>query len=72
MTIPTKDFDLESIRRRFTGLFGGFGGAARVAEPQPIITYGYASAADSTLCPFIIKPSSHQRVAIDAHRDDWM
>jgi hypothetical protein len=72
MTIPTKDFDLETIRRRFTGLFSGFGMATRTAEPQPTVTYGYASAADSTLCPFIIKPSSHQRVAIDAHRDDWM
>ena len=39
---------------------------------QAVATYGYASAADSSQCPFIIKPSSHERVVIDAHRGDWM
>ena len=72
MTYPNKDFDMVSIRRRFAGLFSAFGGAAKVVEAQPVVTYGYASAGDSTLCPFIIKPSSHERVAIDAHRGDWM
>ena len=72
MTIPTKDFDLQSIGRRFTGLFSAFGTAGKAMAPQPVITYGYASAVDSTLCPFIIKPSSHQRVAIEAHRSDWL
>ncbi len=72
MTIPANDFDLQSIRRRFTGLFSAFGTASKTVGAQPVITYGYASAADSTLCPFIIKPSSHQRVVIEAHRSDWM
>lgn len=67
----SKDFDLESLRRRFTGLFSAFG-AARAAVTEPVVTYGYASAADLTQCPFIIKPSSHQRVVIDAHRSDWL
>jgi hypothetical protein len=69
MTNP-KDFDLECIRRRFAGLLSTFG--AKAAAAEPIVTYGYASAADSTLCPFIIKPSSHERVAIEAHRGDWL
>jgi hypothetical protein len=72
MTIPAKDFDLQSIRRRFTGLFSGLGTAGKADGPQPVVSYGYASAADSTLCPFIIKPSSHQRVVIEAHRSDWL
>ena len=70
MTNP-KDFDMNSIRRRFTGLFSAFGAAKAVAA-EPVVTYGYASAADSSQCPFIIKPSSHQRVVIDAHRSDWL
>jgi hypothetical protein len=72
MTIPTKDFDLQSIGRRFTGLFSAFGTAGRAMAHHPVVSYGYASAADSSLCPFIIKPSSHERVAIDAHRSDWL
>jgi hypothetical protein len=72
MTIPAKDFDLRSIRRRFAGLFSTFGTASKPVGPQPVVTYGYASASDSTLCPFIIKPSSHQRAIIDAHRGDWL
>jgi hypothetical protein len=67
----SKTFALHSIGRRFTGLFSAFG-AAKAAAAEPIITYGYASAADSTLCPFIIKPSSHERVVIDVHRSDWL
>jgi hypothetical protein len=70
MTNP-KNFDLESIGRRFTGLFSAFAGA-KAAAAQPVVTCGYASAADSTLCPFIIKPSSHERVAIETHRSDWL
>ena len=70
MTNP-KEFDLELIRRRFAGLFAAFG-PAKVVAAEPVVTYGYASAADSTLCPFIIKPSSHERVAIEAHRSDWL
>ncbi|MBS0525577.1 MAG: hypothetical protein JSS04_18245 [Proteobacteria bacterium] len=70
MTNP-KDFDMESIRRRFTGLFSAFGGV-KTAAAGPVVNHGYASAADSTQCPFIIKPSSHERVAIDAHRSDWL
>ena len=70
MTSP-KDFDLNCIRRRFTGLFS-IRAAAKAAAAEPVVTYGYASAADSSLCPFIIRPSSHERVAIDAHRRDWM
>lgn len=70
MTNP-KDFDMDSIRRRFAGLFSAFGGA-KVAPAEPVVAYGYASAADSSQCPFIIKPSSHQRAVIDAHRSDWL
>ena len=70
MTNP-KSFYLESIGRRFAGLFSAFGGAKGPAA-EPVVTYGYASAADSTQCPFIIKPSSHERVAIEAHRSDWL
>lgn len=70
MTNP-KTFDLESIGRRFAGLFSAFSGTKAV-PPEPVVTYGYASAADSTQCPFIIKPSSHERVAIEAHRCDWL
>jgi hypothetical protein len=70
MTNP-KSFDLESIGRRFAGLFSAFG-AAKPEAVEPVVTYGYASAADSSQCPFIIKPSSHERVVIDAHRGDWM
>ena len=69
MTNP-KTFDLEFIGRRFAGLFSARG--AKAAEVEPVVTYGYVSAADSTLCPFIIKPSSHERVAIEAHRGDWL
>jgi hypothetical protein len=68
----SKNFALISIRRRFAGLFSAFGGTPEAVGAQPVVTYGYASAADSTLCPFIIKPSSHQRVVIDAHRSDWL
>ena len=67
----SKDFDRDSIRHRFTGLFMAFG-AARATTAEPVVTYGYASAPDSAQCPFIIKPSSHERVVIDAHRSDWM
>ena len=70
MTNP-KNFDLDSIGRRFAGLFSAFGGAKAVAA-EPVVTYGYASVADSTLCPFIIKPSSRERVVIEAHRSDWL
>jgi len=70
MTNP-KTFDLDSIGRRFAGLFSAFAGA-KAATPEPVVTYGYASAADSTQCPFIIKPSSHERVVIEAHRGDWL
>jgi hypothetical protein len=70
MTNP-KDFDLECIRRRFAGLFSTFG-ATKTAAAEPVVTYGYASAADSSQCPFIIKPSSHERVVIEAHRGDWL
>ena len=69
MTNP-KDLDLDCIRRRFVGLFSGF--AAKPVAAEPVVTYGYASAANSSQCPFIIKPSSHQRVVIDAHRSDWL
>jgi len=72
MTIPTKDFDPRSIRRRFAGLFSAFGTTGKAVGPQAVASYGYASAADPTPCPFIIKPSSHERVAIDAHRSDWL
>jgi len=70
MTNP-KDFDLACIRRRFSGLLSAFGNAKAVAA-EPAVTYGYASAAASTLCPLIIKPSSHERVVIEAHRSDWL
>jgi hypothetical protein len=70
MTNP-KNFDLESIGRRFTGLFSAFGGG-KVAAAQPVVTYGYTLPADSTSCPFIIKPSPHERVVIEAHRSDWL
>ncbi|MFI5032145.1 MAG: hypothetical protein ACHQPH_15725 [Reyranellales bacterium] len=70
MTDP-KDFDLDCIRRRLTGLFSIFGGA-KAAASERVVTYGYASAADLNQCPFIIKPSSHQRVIIDTHRSDWL
>jgi hypothetical protein len=70
MTNP-KTFDLESIGRRFAGLFSAFAGA-KAAVAEPVVTYGYASAADSSQCPFIIKPSSHERVVIEAHRGDWL
>ena len=66
-----KDFDLDCIRRRFAGLFSTFG-AAKAAAAESVVTYSYASAADPTLCPFIIKPSSHERVVIEAHRSDWL
>ncbi len=68
MTNP-KDLDLDCIRRRFAGLFSTFG-AARTTAAEPVVTPDYASAADSTSCPFIIKPSSHERVVIEAHRGD--
>jgi len=67
----SKTFALDSIGRRFTGLFSAFG-APKAAAAEPVVTYGYASAADSSQCPFIIKPSSHQRVVIEAHRSDWL
>lgn len=70
MTTP-KDFDLDCIRRRFTGLFSTFGAAKAVAA-QPVVSYGYASASDSSQCPFIIKPTAHERAVIDAHRSDWL
>ena len=70
MTNP-KTFDLESIGRRFAGLFSVFA-SAKATTAEPVVTYGYASTVDSTLCPFIIKPSSHERVVIEAHRSDWL
>ncbi len=70
MTNP-KSFDFDSIGRRFAGLFSVFAGAKALA-PEPVVTYGYASSVDSTLRPFIIKPSSHERVAIETHRSDWL
>lgn len=70
MTSP-KTFALDSIGRRFAGLFSAFAGA-KAAPAEPVVTCGYASAADSSQCPFIIKPSSHERVAIEAHRSDWL
>ena len=69
--ISPKSFGLESFGRRFAGLLSSFGGAKTVPV-EPIVTYGYVSTAGSTLCPFIIKPSSHQRVVIEAHRSDWL
>ncbi len=70
MTNP-KDFDLDSIRRRFAGLFSALGGPRALAA-EPAVAYTYASAANSTPCPFMIRPSSHERVAIEAHRGDWL
>lgn len=70
MTNP-RHFGLESFGRRFAGLFSAFGGT-KPAAIEPVVAYGYVSTADSTLCPFIIKPSSHQRVVIEAHRSDWL
>jgi hypothetical protein len=67
-----KDFDLTAIRRRFTDLFSPLGAAAKAAGRQPAVSYGYMSAAASTPCPFIIRPSSRQRVVIEAHRSDWL
>lgn len=66
----SKTFGLEVIGRRFNGLLAAFGARAMAAEAA--VACGYASAADSTQCPFIIKPSSRQRVVIDAHRSDWL
>lgn len=65
----SRDFDLDCIRRRFSGLLSGF---AKAVPAESIVTYGYTPAADSSQCPFIIKPSSHERVAIEAHRSDWL
>ena len=66
----SKNFGLDSLGRRFAGLLSAFG--ARVVAAEPVVTCDYASVADSTLCRFIIRPSAHERVAIEAHRSDGL
>ena len=66
MVTPTKELDLDVSRRRFSTVVSTLGqwlGAWRGSSPRPVDP---ALGAEQAM----IRPSQHERVAIEAHRED--
>jgi hypothetical protein len=66
MVTPTKDLDLDALRPRFVTVMSALGswltGLRRVPQ-RPVEPAPNAE-------PAMIRPSPHERVAIEAHRED--
>jgi hypothetical protein len=60
----TKDLDLHALRPRFVTVMSALGGWLRRRSPQR--TVDPALSAHQAM----IRPSPHERVAIEAHRED--
>ncbi len=66
MVTPTKELDLDVSRRRFSTVVSALGqwlGALRGSSTRPVDP---ALGAEQAM----IRPSQHERVAIEAHRED--
>ncbi|HEY4165547.1 MAG TPA: hypothetical protein VGM96_02190 [Reyranella sp.] len=66
MVTPTKELDFEACRPRFSTVFTTLGhwlGTLRTPSARPIDP---ALSAEQAM----IRPSQHERIAIEAHRED--
>jgi hypothetical protein len=66
MVTPTKELDLEAFRPRFSTVFTTLGhwlGALRGSSTRPVDPAPSAEQA-------MIRPSQHERIAIETHRED--
>jgi hypothetical protein len=67
MVTPTKDLDLDALRPRFVTVMSALGSwltGLRSAPQRPVVEPA------STAEPAMIRPSQHERIAIEAHRED--
>lgn len=66
MVTPTKELHLDALRPRFSTIVSTLGhwlSALRSSSPRPVDPALTAEQA-------MIRPSQHERVAIEAHRED--
>jgi hypothetical protein len=63
MITPTKDLDLEALRPRLSTVVATVGGWLNALRRPPV---GPALSAEQAM----IRPSQHERIAIETHRED--
>jgi hypothetical protein len=66
MVTPAKDLDLATLRPRFSTVVSTLGGWLSVLRRSPTRHADPALGAEQAM----IRPSPHERVAIEAHRED--
>jgi hypothetical protein len=66
MVTPTKDFDLDALRPRFSTVVSTLGGWLGALRRSPTRHTDPALGAEQAM----IRPSPHERVAIEMHRED--
>jgi len=66
MVTPTKDLDLDALRPRFSTVVSTLGCWLGVLRRSPAHHVDPALGAEQAM----IRPSPHERVAIEAHRED--
>jgi hypothetical protein len=66
MVTPTKDLDLDALRPRFSAVVTTVGGWLNALRRPPTRPIDPALSAEQAM----IRPSPHERVAIEAHRED--
>jgi hypothetical protein len=66
MVTPTKDLDLDALRPRFVTVMTSLGSWLTSLRRAPVREVDPAAGAEQAM----IRPSPHERVAIEAHRED--
>jgi hypothetical protein len=66
MITPTKDLDLAAFRPKFVTVMSAFGGWLGALCRPPVHHVDAVPASEQMM----IRPSPHERVAIEAHRED--
>jgi hypothetical protein len=70
MVNPDKELDLDALRPRFSTVVAALG--SRITALAAVLRRPTTPPADPALGvePMMIKPSPHERVAIETHRED--
>lgn len=66
MVTPTKELDIDSLRPRFSTVVAAVGGWLNALRRAPSRPVEPALGAEQVM----IRPSQHERVAIETHRED--
>jgi hypothetical protein len=66
MVTPTKELSLDALRPRFATVVAAVGGWLSALRRAPARPVAPALGAEQIM----IRPSQHERVAIEAHRED--